>query len=646
MLVQKFEGINHKNYTVGQKIGQGGEGSVYLVNESPDKVIKLYAEIPDRDKIDKLIFMSTIAREEILKFAAWPTDVVRDNTGRYCGIIMRRLDAFVPLHKLFNPMDRKQTFPDKGYNFLVHVASNLAAAFHKVHEAGIVIGDVNEANILVNQTGMVALIDCDSFQIKHGNRYHFCEVGIPRYTPPELLLLGCFDQVIRTTNTDNFSLATLIFQLLFLGRAPFTGVNPTGQDIDEETAIKGHEFAYSLRRSNRKLFPAKNSLTLNTMTRGTSALFHAAFEQNLQRPAASMWVQELNILKKSLVQCSKTKIHFYPNVIGECPWCIFRDRANIHYFLDDSYLKTLPELNDINQFVNGFKIEKISITKLDVEYERPNMTANEVPIEFRKLKWIDLAVITASILLALTLCLLFNWGFVILGVISIWIYSSVSPTKQKLQAELISRENAFNHLKKSYENLIKQHNQPPEMYRYNQISHQLSLKIDNFKRLPEDFGVGKKQIEIRYYQKSLNAYLSRFDIREHAIPTFGSSKKLLIYSNGIRTAADVTKLSNIKIAGIGPKNIQVLLDWQRHVSAGFTYLPEVNAINLEIRQLANNLSARKQTLEIEIKKEYKTLMLLKGNILGNIKNLRLQYEEMALKVNQAKLNLDAFRKLY
>lgn len=133
---------------------------------------------------------------------------------------MKKLVAFVPLHMLFSPMDRKKVFPDKGYNFLIHVARNLATAFHQVHQLGIIAGDVNEANVLVSKTGMVALIDCDSFQIKNGNRYHFCEVGIPRYTPPELLERGSFDQVVRTENTDSFSLATLIFQLLFLGRAP------------------------------------------------------------------------------------------------------------------------------------------------------------------------------------------------------------------------------------------------------------------------------------------------------------------------------------------------------------------------------------------------------------------------------------------
>lgn len=616
------------------------------MQEHPAQVIKIYTELPDHAKIDKLIYMTSIAKEELLKFAAWPEDVVRDNAGRYCGIIMRKLNAFVPLHKLFSPMDRKQTFADKGYNFLVHVATNLAAAFHKIHEAGIIIGDVNEANILVNQIGMVALIDCDSFQIKNGNRYHFCEVGIPRYTPPELLSRGSFDQVIRTANTDSFSLATLIFQLLFLGRAPFTGINRTGEDIDEETAIKTHEFAYSLKRTSKKLLPAKNSLTLNTMTTGISALFHAAFEQDMQRPSASQWVQELSGLKKSIVQCSKTKIHFYPNVIGECPWCNFRERANIHYFLDDAYLKTLPELNDINHFINGFKIETISINKLPGNFERPDMKAGKVPIEYRRLKWIDLGIFTAIVLLTLTLCLLFNWGFLLGGFISISTYRSITPTKRKLQAGLTSLENVFEQHKKSFHNLISQHNRPPETDRYNQTSKHLFQKINEFKRLPEDFETGKRKIEMSYYQKSLNTFLSGFDIRDYAIPTFGSAKKLLVYNNGIRTAADVSKLSNIKIAGIGPKNIQILIDWQRQISTGFTYLPEVNAINREITQLGNNISAKKQGLEMEIKKEYKTLMLIKGNILATVKILEPQYEQFARKVYQAKLDLDAFKKLY
>jgi len=644
MTGQVYQGYTGKRYSASKKIGQGGEGAVFAIEEEAALVIKIYSETLDHDKSEKLVFMSSIINDELSKFAAWPLDVARDRSGRVCGFVMRKLESYVPLHNLFSPMDRKKLFPDKGYNFLVHVSRNLAAAFHKIHQLGIVIGDVNEANIVVNAEGMVALIDCDSFQIKNGNKYHFCEVGIPRYTPPELLIKGSFDRVIRTINTDNFSLATLIFQLLFLGRSPFTGINPGHQELDEETAIKTHEFAYSLKRRHKKLFPAKNSLELNTMPSGVAALFHASFETILERPSAAMWVNELSGLNKAIVQCTKTKIHYYPDVIGYCPWCQFRDKYNILYFLDDSYLKSVPEFKDIDQFINGFKVDKIDLKILTESYAKPNITALPISRKFHNWKIVNMALMVLIVAITIGLCFILNWLCLFGGWIAVMIFSAVSPAKKKIDNELSIRQNALGSLQLSLQNLIKQHNAPAELGRYNQSAHKLKTLIESFKGLSAEFETDKKKIQENHYNKKFNHYLEQFDVRNHSIHTFGVSKKNLIYTNGIRTAADVSKLRRIKITGIGPANIQILFHWQRQIGTGFTYIPDINIINQEISVAAKAIAKKRQRLEGEIKSEYKVCSLLKANILALTSNIEQQYNELVIKVHQAQLDLDAFKK--
>ncbi|RZK29718.1 MAG: hypothetical protein EOO61_20265, partial [Hymenobacter sp.] len=182
MTGQNYSGIRGKSYSSGRELGRGGEGAVFEIKENTSLVIKVYSEALQKEKVEKLNYMVSMQDAELDKFAAWPVDVALNSSVQVCGFIMRKLEGFVPLHMLFSPMDRKKLFPDKGYNFLVHVARNLATAFHKIHQSSIIVGDVNEGNILVNASGMVALIDCDSFQIRQGNNYHFCEVGITRYT--------------------------------------------------------------------------------------------------------------------------------------------------------------------------------------------------------------------------------------------------------------------------------------------------------------------------------------------------------------------------------------------------------------------------------------------------------------------------------
>src|SRR5262249_61999645 len=99
---------------------------------------------------------------------------------------MPRFTGFLPIHTLYSPAHRRATFPQADWAFLIHTARNCAIAFDTVHERGIVVGDVNQSNVLVSDRALVCLIDCDSFQVRANGRLLRCEVGISPYTPPEL----------------------------------------------------------------------------------------------------------------------------------------------------------------------------------------------------------------------------------------------------------------------------------------------------------------------------------------------------------------------------------------------------------------------------------------------------------------------------
>ncbi len=642
-----YKGLQGTLYPAGREIGRGGEGAVFEVKDNPALVLKLYTEALGRDKAEKLQYMCSIQDVELGKFAAWPLDVVHSPSGQNCGFVMKKLEGFVPLHMLFSPIDRKRLFPDKGYNFLIHVARNLATAFHKIHYLGIVMGDVNEANILVNANGMVALIDCDSFQVKNGDRYHFCEVGIPRYTPPELLERGSFNQVIRTVDTDSFSLATLIFQLLFLGRPPFTGINLSNEDIDEEKAIKTREFAYSLRRKRKKLNPARNSFELQNLTDELVDLFHQAFETTgTPRPAPRQWIAALDTLSKEMITCHHSKLHLYPRKMQQCPWCRFKEKAGIVYFLDDSYLRGIPELNDIDRFVNGFKLEKIELKKLSPQYIVNGLRPAPIGRRFRQLKVVNQAIFVIAILATITVFFVntdINYSFV--GILFLLMFWAASPFKRQLQQELTRRRNVFNTLKLHFETLISQHNNPADLVKYNQAAQKLHGLINDFKGLPAEFSARKKKVEEKHYNLQFQTFLQQFTIDEHQIPSFGPAKKQLLYKSGIITAADVSRLNSVKVAGIGPANIHILQAWQRQVGTAFAYVPDFNLINQDIIVAGRDIGIKKQKLEHDIKAEYKGLHYLRANILMSVTSLERQYDDLAKSLHQARLDLDAFHRL-
>ncbi len=643
MTGQAYSGGNGNRYTISAEIGRGGEGRVCAVKEDTALVVKLYTETLTPAKVAKLRYMVGMSNTELTRYAAWPIDIVTDAAQRVCGFVMKRLDGYVPLHMLFTPMDRKNIFPDKGYNFLVHVARNLAIAFHKIHAAGLIIGDINEGNILVNAQGMVVLIDCDSFQVQSGDSYYFCEVGIPRYTPPELLQHSTFNNVVRTVNTDSFSLAILIFQLLFLGRHPFTGRNLTAEDIDEEKAIKTFEFAYSLRKSNKKLTPPKNSFDLNELGDSIVELFHNSFEKIPARPLPKDWIAQLDILYKDLRTCPHSRLHFYPGKAAECPWCAFKNRTGTLYFLDDSYAAADSVLNDIDTFIQGFRIEKIELKSFPADHVVSGLTVAPIDKSFTQLKVFNRKWL--AFLLVATICLWFiKPQAIIVGMVFIIIFYLRSPATLKLKAELLARQNIYLTLKAQFQAFIQQANHPAEIVAYNKILSGLNTIISNFTALPAAFNARKKLIEQKHYEDRYNIFLRNFDITQHTIPSIGPVKKEAILNSGIRTAADIDRLSTIKVPGIGPKNIQILQNWQRQVGSGFTYIPDLLAMKRDTELAMYETAKTKRILEEDIKREYAKLQPLKANISTYKHSIEAKYQSLKRDVYQAELDHKAFER--
>src|ERR1700730_5521459 len=156
---------------------------------------------------------------ERTSFVAFPIEEVTAK-GVFAGFTMRQVVAAKLLHQLCTPGDRKIEFPTANFRFLVRVALNFSRAVARINELGAVVGDINESVALIDQKGLVSIIDSDSFQYRRGSMLYRCKVGKPEYTAPELQgqSLGGID---RTINHDSFAVAVILFELLFMGRHLF-----------------------------------------------------------------------------------------------------------------------------------------------------------------------------------------------------------------------------------------------------------------------------------------------------------------------------------------------------------------------------------------------------------------------------------------
>ena len=318
---------NGKVITLGKQIAQGGEGTVYNCSTSSRLVAKIYRKDKlSKKKGEKLEAMCSLYDQEIANFSAWVKKVIYEN-GKPVGFLMEKITQYKEIHLLYGTnADRQKYFPNAEWKFMVHAALNLAIAVDTLHERGIVIGDINQSNILVNDKAEIKLIDCDSYQVEHNGKRFICEVGVPEYTSPELQ--GCsFKKVVRNQNHDYFGLAVMIFKILFFAKHPYSGCNAPSEI---ENAITGNYFCYA--RNYAYDTPIYSALVKTLLNDKLKDLFERAFCDSTSRPTAKEWISALEEFEKNdITVCSGDNIHFFNKNSNKCIWCALKQNG-LDYF--------------------------------------------------------------------------------------------------------------------------------------------------------------------------------------------------------------------------------------------------------------------------------------------------------------------------
>src|SRR5215510_14579311 len=316
---------------LGRRIGIGAEGEVYEVQDQSDLVAKIYHQPPPPEKAEKLVALSRLGNERLFNLSAWPVDVLRDTSdGAVVGFIMKKISQAEEVHALHSPKSRLQKFPDASWAFLIYVAANIARAVAAIHEHGFVIGDLNPKNILVTRKATVYLLDVDSFQVIADGKTYRCDGGFPEYTPPELQGVA-FRKVDRTQEHDGFGLAIVIFQLLFMGRHPFSGNFLGAGEMTLERAIREFRFAYGADAEVRKMRQPPGTLALDSMPPPLVHMFRRAF-LTTDRPQPREWIEPLEALAKALKKCVLHSGHYYYRELRDCPWCGIESRVRVRLF--------------------------------------------------------------------------------------------------------------------------------------------------------------------------------------------------------------------------------------------------------------------------------------------------------------------------
>jgi DNA-binding helix-hairpin-helix protein with protein kinase domain len=583
---------------LGRRIGTGAEGEVYEIQGGGDMVAKVYHEPPPPERAEKLVVLSRLGNERLFNLSAWPVSTLRDAPdGEVVGLVMKKITQAEEVHALHSPKSRLQKFPEASWAFLIYVAANVARAVAAVHEHGLVIGDVNPKNILVTRKATVYLLDVDSFQVSADGKTYRCEGGFPEYTPPELQGVA-FRDVDRAQEHDGFGLAVVIFQLLFMGRHPFSGRYLRAGEMPLERAISEYRFAYGADAETRKMRQPPGTLALDSMPPELVALFRRAF-LTTNRPRPREWVESLDALAKSLKKCGLHSGHYYYRELRDCPWCEIESQARVRLFNfrrpgEDSRRGHF-RLDEIWKEIVSVDMPGASSIRWDkiLKAPSPSTEATAVARDMRNrfiLALIFSVVAGATIPLFVSFPLAFF--MLILAGLTACVIGKVERTATLQLLFKLRQPNPGDPLfenvqarwrraEESARRLQEQYDREAGNERWGAKRDELRNRKETYENLDQIRQLRIRELEAEARKSQLDEFLDQFRIDGAEIKGVISPIKTALLSHGVETAADVIEEVS-RIPSVGRSQAERLLEWRRNLERGFVFDP-VRGVSTEAR---------------------------------------------------------------
>ncbi|RYG38852.1 MAG: hypothetical protein EON93_01230 [Burkholderiales bacterium] len=596
----------------GVKLGEGGEGVVYEALDG-QRAIKLYHKPLAGRAADKLRAMVSLETLGLGSQAAWPQALITGPDGAIAGFVMQKAAEPFDIHTVYSPRDRREKLPRADWRFLVHVAANLAAAFHAAHEAGVVIGDVNHGSVRVGKDGCVRLIDCDSYQITQNGRTLRCGVGVDAYTPPELQGVSLAD-VDRTSDHDAFGLAVLIFQLLFMGRHPFAGApRVSGAPTAIPAAIVAHAYAYAAKSA--LLRPPPSAPPIDLVSPDLVLLFEQAFKGKGPRPSPLAWHQALTAFALTLVTCSASPRHQMPSHLKSCPWCAF-DTVGVEFF---PAAMTAGAALDLNRF-DPSAFEAVW-NRIETAQARIRAVAAQAcphatipsglppgvqqdlsvaikagpppPRSARMTGWLRRGLAIATGFIALGLVAFVSLDMAAMAIAAGLAVQLLSGTSREVVDKAREELRRVCNLRwQDLQAVIDQVDGDDVVARHKKEGRNLIRQIRSL----------QTQLSNAPREVQLKAFLEKFPLQKDSASGIGQSRITQLASFGIESAGDIDRDAIMQVPGFGPQLADRLCTWRDDLKKRFRFNPASPMRPADMRRFERDLKKPLEHFQNELKK--------------------------------------------
>lgn len=604
-----FYDSQNQPYRLGEQLGRGGEGAVFSC-EDLSIVAKIYHEPVEEEKAEKLRWMAENKDEHLLKVAAWVIDVLTDAPdGKVVGFLMPNVRA-KEIHELYSLKSRRIYFPEATWHFLVHTSANVARAFYSLHKHTHVMGDVNHGNCVVLADGTVKLIDCDSYSIKTDKLRYRCDVGVATHLAPELhgIDLG---EIEREPNHDNFGLAVIIFQLLFLGRHPFAGNYTGAEDKSLEECIREHRFAYGETAELRQVKQPPGTLSLSQVSPRIAKLFERAFSsKNVNRPTPREWIEALEDLSNNLEKCSFHPGHHYFNALANCPWCAIESQTGVMLFPFFGSSKDKQGERQFNVFTIESLISNLGIpSNLPARPPKPEILPAPSPEIISSQKTNrnrQYAIIGTHFVLLTMLMAIFGVGVsCFLGFLLMAIFIAVLNESDKtLRNEINDRLTAARQKWEQLENEWSQYVSPKKIT--DELSR-IKFKINQYQNLQTASVRQLKSLDEAKRKQTFENYIKTVEIDDAKNLGVDEVHINALKYHGIKTADDLTEEKLDTVLPVH-KNIKSnLLDWRKNLETSFHFSNKSKISSEERDEFLQETALKRRTIERDIESLFASL---------------------------------------
>jgi len=426
-----------------------------------------------------------------------------------------------------------------------------------------------------------------------------------------------------------------------MGRHPFSGVFSGSGDMPLEKSISQFRYAFSRNAASKAMTPPPNSVTPAILSEGVAYLFERAFTEQgvLQegRPTAREWVAALDSLKGQLRSCGQEKAHKYFGGLSVCPWCIEEQKSGNFFFISLGFT-SINNFNLAQIWARIIAIEspgsapETSLLRFNVKPSPlpESLTKAKKAQEFKKI--IAAGLVLGSLTIAPKL-------FGVACLIGLYLFfSGVNDSvERKFRQEALNAARRQMTIDKGRWVL-----EAGDVKFLDKMKELEKLRAE-YEGLANQLAQEKQKLQQNIHNAQLHKFLDKFFLENQNISGVGATRKAILTSFGIETAADVTWNRVINIKGFGQSLASELVDWRKSLERRFVFDPSKAIDPSDLAAVNQRFAQKRKQLEGSLLAGPEYLNQVRLQILQNRTQMLPAIQEAAKQVAQAEADLALMR---